>query len=55
MLIHRQNSYAPHNRQHAGCHEAQNHEPVNKVKKLSVPDRIKWRLVKLMVMFDFSM
>jgi hypothetical protein len=34
MLIHPQNSYAPRGKQRTGRGEAQNHEPVNKVKIL---------------------
>jgi hypothetical protein len=36
MLIHRKNSYALRGKQRTGSREAQSHEPVNKVKKLSV-------------------
>jgi hypothetical protein len=32
MLIHRQNLYAPRGKRRTGRREAQNHEPVNKVK-----------------------
>jgi hypothetical protein len=36
ILIHRQNSYALRGKQHTGRREAQNSEPVNKVKKVPV-------------------
>jgi hypothetical protein len=36
MLIHRQNSYAPRGKQRTGHREAQNREPVKKVKNNSL-------------------
>jgi hypothetical protein len=36
MLINRQNSYAPRGKQRTGLREAQNREPVNKLKELSL-------------------
>jgi hypothetical protein len=36
MLIHLQNSYAPHGKQHTGRREVHSHEPVNSVKKNSL-------------------
>jgi hypothetical protein len=37
MLIHRQNSFAPRSKQRTGSREAQSRDPVNKVKKRSLP------------------
>jgi hypothetical protein len=36
MLIYRENSYAPRDKERAGRREAQSREPVNKVKNLSL-------------------